>query len=305
MQAAIGCTRFFADLVRKIHRICVALREPVMGNANMGRSELALDIITKLWPLGRVVNWLGGRPLIGPLFRPCFSAEGSEAVIIPVQETVRGTESVVLPYPLLPPLLERASARFIKNECLCRRAENCQTYPQDVGCIFLGDGAAEINPAMGRLVNVGEAMAHVRRAMEIGLVPLIVHSSLDAWMLGIPYRRMLAVCLCCDCCCTVREGLRLGPPAFWDTVLRLPGLTVSVGPGCVGCGTCVGVCHVSAISLDGGRAHIGERCKGCGRCAAVCPNGAITLRLADDVDVLDCLRTWIEQRTYIGLAESG
>ena len=121
----------------------------------MGRSKLAFDIIVKLWPLGRVVDWLASRPLVGPLLRPCFSAEGNEAIVIPVQEAVRGTESVALPYPLLTPLLERASARFIKSECLCRRAEGCQAYPQGVGCIFLGDGAAEINPAMGQLVNAG------------------------------------------------------------------------------------------------------------------------------------------------------
>jgi ferredoxin len=267
----------------------------------MGRSQFALDVIIKLWPLGRVVDWLGNRPLIGRLLRPCFSAEGNQAIIIPVQETVRGAESVVLPYPLLTPLLERASARFIKNECLCRRAENCQMYPQDIGCIFLGDGATEINPAMGHLVSADDALAHVQRAMETGLVPLVVHSSFDAWMLNIPYRRMLAVCFCCDCCCTVRKSLRLGPPAFWDTVLRLPGLTVSVGPACVGCGTCASVCHVRAISLDGGRAHVGDLCKGCGRCAAECPNGAITLQMTDGTDTLDWLLTQIEQRTSIGL----
>jgi len=266
----------------------------------VSRSQLALDIIVKLWPLGRIVNWLGSRPLIGPLLRPYFSAEGNEAIIIPVQEAVRGAESMLLPYPLLTPLLEQASARFIKNEYLCRRAEGCQAYPRSTGCIFLGDGAAEINPAMGQLADTGEALAHARRAMEAGLVPLIVHSSFDAWMLDIPYRRMLAVCFCCDCCCTVRDGLRLGPQAFWDTVLRLPGLTVTVGPECVGCGTCIGVCHVRAISLHGSRACIGDLCKGCGRCAAICPEEAITLRVADDVDVLNRLLTQIEQRTDIG-----
>ena len=78
----------------------------------------------KTWPLGKVVNWLGGQPLLEPLLRSQFSAEGNEAVIIPVEETIRGTESVVLPYPLLAPLVEQASARFVLNECLCRRGVN-------------------------------------------------------------------------------------------------------------------------------------------------------------------------------------
>lgn len=266
----------------------------------MGRSRCVHDLIMRAWPLGKVVNWLGNLPLVGLLLRSQFSAEGNEAVIIPVQEAVRGAESVVLPYPLLAPLVGQASALFILNECLCRRGENCETYPQDLGCIFLGDGAAEINPGMGRLVDADEAMAHVRQALEIGLVPLVVHSSFDAWMLGIPYRRTLAVCFCCDCCCAVRHGLRLGPPAFWDTVLRLPGLTVTVGSECVGCGTCVDVCHVRAITLENGRAHIGELCKGCGLCAAVCPEGAIVLRVTDGADMLGQLMARIERRTDIG-----
>jgi ferredoxin len=267
----------------------------------MGRSKFVFDLLMKTWPLGKVVTWLGSRPLLEPLLRSQFSADENEAVIIPVEEVVRGTESVVLPYPLLDPLVEQASARFVMNECLCRRGENCQVYPHDIGCLFLGDGAAQINPALGRPVDEDTAMLHVEQAMESGLVPLVVHSAFDAWMLGIPYRRTLAICFCCDCCCAIRQGLRIGPPAFWNTVLRLPGLTVVVGPDCVGCGACVEVCHVRAITMDEkeGRAHISERCKGCGRCVATCPSGAITLHVAENVDVLGHLWAQIEQRTSI------
>ena len=149
------------------------------------------------------------------------------------------------------------------------------------------------------MVDVDKAVAHVQQAMDVGLVPLVVHSAFDAWMLGIPYHRTLAICFCCDCCCAIRQGLRLGPPVFWDTVLRLPGLTVMVGPECAGCEVCVEVCHVHAISLSDGQAHISDVCKGCGRCVAVCPNDAIIFHIADDVDVLGRLLARIEQRTDI------
>jgi UDP-glucose 4-epimerase len=255
----------------------------------------------KLWPLGKLVHWLGNRPLVGPLLRPFFDALDAEAIIIPVQEAVRGGENIVLPYPLLASILEQASARFLMNECLCRRGENCQTYPRELGCLFLGQASAEINPAQGHLVDKEEALAHLRRAMNLGLVPLIVHSTFDAWSLGISYRRMLGICFCCDCCCVVRHGLRLGPPAFWETVSRLPGLALEVGKACVTCGACEDVCYVQAVTRTNGRASINlERCKGCGRCIAVCPTGAISLCMDERVDTLGQILARIELRTDIG-----
>ncbi len=49
------------------------------------------------------------------------------------------------------------------------------------------------------------------------------------------------------------------------------------GEKCVGCGTCVKYCPVSAIKLNReGKAVIDrEKCIGCGECIAVCPEGAI------------------------------
>ncbi|MGD8792871.1 MAG: 4Fe-4S binding protein [Anaerolineae bacterium] len=265
----------------------------------MSRTKRSYDLLMKLWPLGKIGNLLADTPLLSPLLRRCYSGEENEAIIIPVQETVRGTESLVLPLPLLEPLIARASARTILHECLCRRGEGCRAFPHDIGCLFLGEGAARIEAALGRPAALDEALDHVQAAMAAGLVPLVVHAAFDAWMLGIPYKRMLAICFCCDCCCSVRQGLRLGPSAFWETVVRLPGLEVIVNDDCAGCGTCVQVCPAGAVQVVGGRAQITEACKGCGRCVAACPGRAITLQLAERVDVVAQLLARVEARTDI------
>ncbi len=48
---------------------------------------------------------------------------------------------------------------------------------------------------------------------------------------------------------------------------------------CIGCGTCVSMCPVEAISFDeNGRAKINKDiCIKCGTCEAVCPVGAIKI----------------------------
>jgi len=47
---------------------------------------------------------------------------------------------------------------------------------------------------------------------------------------------------------------------------------------CTGCGICVNICPVEAISLANGVAVVDEKmCTACGLCVNECPNGAIAL----------------------------
>ncbi len=48
--------------------------------------------------------------------------------------------------------------------------------------------------------------------------------------------------------------------------------------GCIGCSACVGVCPVSAISMNGnGKAEVNDTCVGCSACVGVCPVSAISM----------------------------
>ena len=177
----------------------------------MGRSKRSFDLLMLLWPLGKVQNWAARHPLLGRFIHADASPDRNRHIIIPVNRVISGTESVVLPPTVLEALVARASRHVTLNQCLCRRAEGCHTYPRDLGCLFLGDAAGQINPELGRSLAPEEALAHARQAVAQGLVPMIVHAAYDAELLGIDYDRMLAVCFCCDCCCTVRQNLRSGP----------------------------------------------------------------------------------------------
>ena len=45
---------------------------------------------------------------------------------------------------------------------------------------------------------------------------------------------------------------------------------------CVGCGVCIDVCPVKAISIKNGKAVIDQnKCIHCGKCLTICPQGAI------------------------------
>lgn len=56
---------------------------------------------------------------------------------------------------------------------------------------------------------------------------------------------------------------------------------------CTGCGACVGVCPVQAITVEGGKAVVAAKvCIGCASCLAACPTGAMQVRWEAGGDVI-------------------
>lgn len=222
---------------------------------------------------------------------------GDEIVYVPkdrvvIQQTIDQPGGTVLPSTLVDHFIEKASYHWVMDHCICRQGDDCKDYPHDLGCIFLGEAALKINPALGRVVTKEEALAHAHRAREMGLVQLIGRDRLDSvWLGATPFGKLMTICNCCPCCCLFRMLPDLKPDIS-QRVHRLTGVNVWVDQqACNGCGKCVrSNCFVDAIEMKDCRAVITENCRGCGRCVEACPRGAIHLTIEDHGYVHNAIR---------------
>lgn len=249
----------------------------------MGRPIWQIKIITAFWPVRNFLARMVGWPVIGRSLRSVF--RGDRAHYIPVRVDVERPESLILPSEVVEQLIRQSPFRFILHQCLCRSLEPCQRYPQQVGCLFLGGGAKEINPALGREASAEEALAHHGHALGLGLIPVVGKVRGDSLWLGVKRAdQLLTVCHCCDCCCYFKI-YRFLPREVARSLQKLAGLEVRVDEACDGCGVCVDRCFIKAMRIQDGRAVVGENCRGCGRCAAVCPKKAVKISLSAEASL--------------------
>jgi len=253
----------------------------------MSRPIWFVKLIQRMFPYRFRLARLTRIPIVGWITdRLLF--EGDDIIylpqdrVIPVNQELDRPGEMVLPSQVVEHFIEKASYHWIMNFCVCRDAMKCKDYPIDLGCLFLGEAARGINPRLGRRVTKEEALEHVRRCREAGLVHLIGRNKLDTVWLGVgPGDKLLTICNCCPCCCLWRVLPHIAPQIGTKTT-RMPGVTVTVTEQCVGCGTCTeGVCFLDAIRLVNGRAVINDECRGCGRCVDVCPEQAIEITIAN------------------------
>ncbi len=253
----------------------------------MSRPLWFTEIVKRIFPSRYLLARATRLPYLGSLVdRTLFL--GDDMIYLPSSRTIQVNEAIpkhsdmVVPSQVVEHFIEHAEVHWIMHSCICRAAAGCKDYPTDLGCLFLGEAALDINPKLGRRVTKSEASQHVARCREAGLVHLIGRNKLDTVWLGVgPGRRLLTVCNCCPCCCVWRVLPHVNAE-IGAKVSRMPGVTVSVGELCIGCGSCLDTCFVDAIRWVDDRAVITESCRGCGRCIEICPQGAIELRVNAD-----------------------
>ncbi|MBI9049229.1 MAG: 4Fe-4S binding protein [Anaerolineaceae bacterium] len=206
--------------------------------------------------------------------------------VIPIREEINSVQNTVLPSQVVSHFIEKANHHWIMNNCLCRDASQCDSYPHDLGCLFLGETVTKINPELGRIVSKAEALAHAEKCREAGLIHMIGRNKLDSVWMGVgPGHKLMTICNCCSCCCLYSVLPQLDD-SISKKITRMPGVYIQVTEACVGCGTCTkNVCFVDAIKLVDGKAIISEDCRGCGNCIEICPHGAIEITIHEEAYV--------------------
>ena len=219
-------------------------------------------------------------PLLGRL-HPFAKPKSTLVTQLPINVELQ-SEKIPLPPAVLKEIAKRTPYIHRLEICPCRVGYNCQKHPHDIACLFFGETGFDVSPLLSTRISAEQAIAHIDRAVENGLVPGIARARLDYYYFMLKdEHKLLACCFCCDCCCALSK-YRVVPQETLDQVFpRLEGLEIKVTNKCVGCGTCAKQCYMKAIRVNYGKARHTDTCRGCGRCATVCPQGAVEIKITD------------------------
>ncbi|MHA1986036.1 MAG: DUF362 domain-containing protein [Promethearchaeota archaeon] len=254
----------------------------------MARPLWFVKLLKKTFPNVKFIAKLTNLPILGRII-DLFLFKGDDIIYLPqdkvisVEKSLGDYDEVVLPSQILEFFINKAKNHWVMNFCICRSSMDCQDYPIELGCLFLGDAVLDINPQLGRLVSKEEALDHLNNCRDAGLVQMIGRNRLDAQWLGVSDgEKLLSICNCDPCCCLWRVSSILAPK-IGSKIKKMSGVKVQVSDKCIGCGTCTeGICFVNAIELTNKKSFINENCRGCGRCVRICPQKAIELTIEDN-----------------------
>ncbi len=255
----------------------------------MDKESIKIRLIEKILPHVESLARLTKVPVLGELLEMVLFSEKDDMVYLPknevveVGEFIEPPESMALPSRVVEHFIREANFHWKMDFCICRKSNQCEDYPGELGCLFLGEAAKEIPSEYGEPITEEEALEHLEKCRDAGLVHLIGRHKLDTLWLNVgPGRKLLTICNCCPCCCLHRMLPELRTEQG-SRIKKMPGVKVEVTDDCMGCGACTEeICFVDAISIGGdGKAEIGEECRGCGRCVNFCPEDAIELTVED------------------------
>lgn len=185
----------------------------------------------------------------------------------------------VLDYERATNVIETASKRGV-SMCYCRHKKehmgtNCDA-PMDICMTFNTTGESLIRHGHAREVDKIEGMDLLQQAYDSNLVQFGENVQ----------NRVNFICNCCGCCCEAMIAARKF--AIMNPIHTTNFLPVVDYKECNGCGKCVNVCPVEAMTLVSAndpnkpkrkKANLNEDiCLGCGLCVKACEKDQITLK---------------------------
>lgn len=263
--------------------------------------KLVSIMVWLAWPIICAGKKWSKVPVLKWIINPFFMRPYNEVTSIPISVNLELPKSVPLPRAVVEKLVSEIDDKFVLYECICRHHNKITTEDRRIGCLALGPAIKRFNPSNGRRVTTEEAIQHIRRAGEMGLIANIAHVWIDPLAYWLSFKDLMFLCFCDDVNCLYRTYMKKRGPNLDNAFKRLPGITVRVDPKkCDGCGKCVDNCFVAAITIKDGKAVIGPDCKGCGRCVEVCPvKNTVIMTIADEKKLLKQIKERIREMADI------
>ena len=196
-------------------------------------------------------------------------------------------EKVIIPIEMLKESLKNVTFIGGLDHCLCREANKCKDYPQDFGCLFLGEpGKHILRHNLGRELTYEEACERIDKAASLGLMAQAVWLEVEHWFWSVRHDQedqFLEVCFCCPCCCVGMRVMRNTTKAERYRFRNSGWTAVADRTRCVGCKQCVSGengCPLNAIGIGAdGKVFINqEDCLGCGICVSKCKLDVIKIK---------------------------
>lgn len=255
-----------------------------------GRSKRSFDRVLSMYKYKDTFFKLSNYPVLKQMGRRTLDVDNMTLTYIPVYENLELPAGAAAPTSVIEHFIREASHHLILSRCPCRSGNSCSDFDPGFGCTFLGPAVLDVDPEVGRLVSMEEALEHLHQATEAGLISCLGKFKGDAIMLGVrDHHHLMTICHCCPCCC-ISTSLPFASRETRDALVKLEGLAIEVdAEKCNGCGACVKVCIFKQMAVEDKKAVIGDECKGCGRCAMVCKQDAINITIEDPTYIDACI----------------
>jgi ferredoxin len=199
-----------------------------------------------------------------------------------VNENVLSKENSlhILDYERASEVVRTASVIGI-GTCYCRHkmqhvGKNCQAPLDDICMTFNGCADSLTRHGIARKVDAAEGLDILQKARDHNLLQLGENAQ----------EQVSFICNCCGCCCEALTAARkLG---FLNTVITTNFIPEISEVKCDGCGKCISLCPVEAMSLVSSNDPVRplrkkakldtKTCLGCGVCLTGCRNKALELK---------------------------